>query len=292
MPHWGIVSDRAGGCGPGRRRGPARRSPRRDAGGRRAALRLDARCTTGGAADAESTELPARMLRRYLDALRRRRSPGPGWRSPAQIRTTELGVGPTGDVGMRLALVAGLNAARPRCTVRSCATAYRPSQWRPSDEPTAAESARLAGVRRGRTGGGRRRAARDRRRRGRRGMNGWQIGLPEDPVERDEYRTRGLVGLLLIALEQETRDPEPPGRAGQLRRAARARTSAVPFHAEITFTMGLAAGRDPLPGRTISAGWRPRSRSGRAASGPGSMCTPTGPARSSGRSTPTARRST
>ena len=42
-------------------------------------------------------------------------------------------------------------------------------------------------------------------------MNGWQIGLPHDPVERIEYRTRGLVGIVLVALEQVTRDPEPVG---------------------------------------------------------------------------------
>ena len=53
-------------------------------------------------------------------------------------------------------------------------------------------------------------------------LNGWQIGLPQDPVERNEYRTRALVGIVLYALEQVTRDPEPAGRAGQLRRAARA----------------------------------------------------------------------
>ena len=70
-------------------------------------------------------------------------------------------------------------------------------------------------------------------------MSGWQIGLPDDPVDRIEYRARGLVGLLLVALEQETRDPEPPGEPASCG-ALPGQNLGRPFPAEITFTMGLA----------------------------------------------------
>ena len=108
------------------------------------------------------------------------------------------------------------------------------------NEPSAAEAARLAGLTAADLvvdGAGLQRIATSA---AGAAMNGWQIGLPEDPAERDEYRTRGLVGLLLNALAQETRDPEPP--------AAPASCGALPgdntgraFEAEITFSMGLAA---------------------------------------------------
>ena len=71
-------------------------------------------------------------------------------------------------------------------------------------------------------------------------MNGWRIGLPEDPAERDEYRTRGLVGLLLNALAQETRDPEPPAEPASCGALPGDNTGRA-FEAEITFSMGLAA---------------------------------------------------
>ena len=69
--------------------------------------------------------------------------------------------------------------------------------------------------------------------------NGWRIGLPGHPVERLEYRTRALVGLLLEALEIQTRDPEPPAEPASCG-ALPGENLGRPFTAEITFTMGLA----------------------------------------------------
>jgi len=181
------------------------------------------------------TEIPALMLLRYLDAL------------AAGIASTrlafsnvdalpEFGAGAGGDVAA-FALDAGLNAGAAALHGEIDTSSDRPG--RRGGEPTAAESARLAGVAAAElvvNGAGLHEVA---------GtaadvaMSGWQIGLPDDPVDRIEYRARGLVGLLLVALEQETRDPEPPGEPASCG-ALPGENLGRPFPAEITFTMGLA----------------------------------------------------
>jgi len=178
------------------------------------------------------SEIPALMLLRYLDAL------------AAGIASTRLAflhveasadLGDAGADAAAFALVAGLNAGAAALHGEIDATSDRAG----GGEPTAAESARLAGVAAAElvvNGAGLHEVA---------GtaagvaMNGWQIGLPDDPVDRIEYRARGLVGLLLVALEQETRDPEPPGEPASCG-ALPGENLGRPFPAEITYTMGLA----------------------------------------------------
>lgn len=233
MPHWGIALT-------------AQEVAALDAGGARLAAALDETPVEGaalgsvlgddwGAADAEYTELPARMLRRYLDAF------------AAGVGSTRLAFAgadqddrvsaPTGDVGA-LALVAGMNAAAAALHGEISSTGPHPTeQWR-SAEQTAAESARLAGFAAAELvvdGAGLHEIAAAA---AGAATNGWRVGVPGDPVERVEYRIRGLVGLLLIALEVETRDPEPPGEPAPCG-ALPGENLGHSFLAEITFTMGL-----------------------------------------------------
>jgi hypothetical protein len=183
------------------------------------------------------TELPALMVLRYLDALAAGiASTRLAFRGVDGAGDPALGGIADGDVGA-FALVAGLNAGAAALHGEIAASSYR--LGRVGAEPTAAESARLAGVAAAElvvNGAGLHDVA---------GtaagvaMNGWQIGLPDDPVERIEYRARGLVGLVLVALEQQTRDPEPPGEPASCG-ALPGENLGRPFPAEITFTMGLA----------------------------------------------------
>ena len=278
MPHWGIVPTEQETVRAGRGRGAGRGG----GAGRPAAVRRRRR---------PLTEIPARMLLRYLDALAAGIAVDPAGvprrRCAAAIR--RLGGVAGGDVG-RVGAGRGAERRRGRAARRD-RRQLRPARPAAAAEPTAAESARLAGVAAAElvvNGAGLHEVA---------GaaagvaMNGWQIGLPDDPVDRIEYRARGLVGLRAGRAGAGDPGPGTARRAGELRRAARGEPRpAVP-------------GRDHLhdgPGRRPrSARWRPtwpawppRSRSGRAASGRGFTCTPTGPVTSSGRSTPTAHRST
>jgi len=218
------------------------------------------------------TELPARMVSSYLTALAAgvagtraafADSPAEQGQAPDELTAGLSAV----DVGT-MALVAGLNAAAAALHGEIASPAYRPGrEW--AAEPTAAESARQAGVAAAElvvNGAGLHEiaaAAADV------AMNGWRIGVPDDPIDRIEYRTRGLVGILLVALEQETRDPEPVGEP--------ASCGALPgdnlgqsFSAEITFTMslaqaeirslsadlaGLASEVTVWPGRDSRSGW-------------------------------------
>ena len=183
------------------------------------------------------TEIPALMVLRYLDALAA---------GIASTRLAFLNVEASADPGLggvtggevaAFSLVAGLNAGAAALHGEIDPSSDRPG--RGGAEPTAAESARLAGVAAAElvvNGAGLHEVA---------GtaadvaMSGWQIGLPDDPVDRIEYRARGLVGLLLVALEQETREPEPPGEPASCG-ALPGENLGQPFPAEITFTMGLA----------------------------------------------------
>ncbi|MEP6559623.1 MAG: hypothetical protein ABJD68_00905, partial [Nakamurella sp.] len=79
-------------------------------------------------------------------------------------------------------------------------------------------------------------------------MTGWRIGLPGDPADRIEYRARGLVGLVLAALELQTRAPEPPAAPASCG-ALPGQNLGRPLDAEITFSMGL----EPADIRLLSA---------------------------------------
>ncbi len=181
------------------------------------------------------TELAARMLRSYLSAVAA---------GVAETRRTLAGAGaemptggvPTGDAGS-LALVAGLNAGAAALYSEFVSTAYRPSGPFGASEPTAAEFARLAGVSAAelvvdgadlhQIAGAAAGAAR-----------GWRVGLPQNAGERADYRVRALVGLLLVALERVTREPEPPAEPASCG-AGPGQNAGHTFPAEITFQIGL-----------------------------------------------------
>lgn len=181
------------------------------------------------------TEVPARLLRRYLHALaagvsRTRQMLGPTGAADGP----ELG--PPGDADA-LALVTGLNAAAASLLGEIESPAHRAGGGAHSD-PTAAEAATLAGVAAAELvvdGAGLQQVIGS----AAGALNGWQIGLPQDPVERTEYRTRALVGIVLYALEQVTRDPEPLGEPASCG-ALPGQNLGRAFTAEITFSMGLA----------------------------------------------------
>ncbi len=199
----------------------------------------------GGAAEAALTELPARMLHRYLDAF----AAGVGSTRLAFAGTEsdpepadegqyeEMAERP--DVGS-LALAAGLNAGAAALHGEITAALQRPAEhWR-SDEPTAAESARLAGFAAAELvvdGAGLHEIAAAA---AAAVINGWRSGPPTGAAELTEHRVRGLVGSLLVALEVETRDPEPPADPAPCG-AGPGENLGRPFDAEITFTMGLAS---------------------------------------------------
>ena len=203
-----------------------------------AALRQD----TVGEAAAGFTELPARMLHRYLDAF------------AAGVGSTRLAFAGTGtdpddgdsgpdgsgpDVGS-LALAAGLNAGAAALHGEIATAAQRPAETLSAAEPTAAESATLAGFAAAELvvdGAGLHEIAAAA---AAAVISGWRSGPPTATPELTEHRIRGLVGSLLVALEVETRDPEPaaePAPCG----AEPGENLGRPFEAEITFTMGLAS---------------------------------------------------
>jgi len=185
------------------------------------------------------TEVPALMLQRYLHAL------AAGMASTRRVFAATIdglldealeGVPDSGA----MELAAGLNAGAAALLGEVRSSAYAAGQeWRHA-EPTAAESARQAGV-----------AAAELVVDGADlhdvadaaagvAMSGWRIGLPGDPADRIEYRARGLVGLVLAALEIQTRAPEPPAVPASCG-ALPGQNLGHPFVAEITFSMGLEA---------------------------------------------------
>jgi len=188
------------------------------------------------------TELAARMLRSYLGAV----AAGVAeTRRTLALADTDTGADmaaggqPIGDPGS-LALVAGLNAGAAALYSEYAPTGYRPAGPSGAAEPTAAESARLAGVSAAelvvdgadlhQIAGAAAGVAR-----------GWRVGLPENAQEQADYRVRALVGLLLVALEHVTREPEPaaePASCG----AGPGENAGHSFPAEVTFQIGVEPG--------------------------------------------------
>lgn len=195
-----------------------------------------------GYGSGELTELPAMMLQRYLTAFAAGIASA---RLAFAANTSEdpesgevLAADAMGDTDA-LALAAGLNAAAAALHGEIVTGSDRQAErWRHC-EPTAAESARLAGFAAAElvvNGAGLHEIAAAA---AGAAITGWRLGLPENPVERAEYRVRGLVGALLVALEIQTRDPEPPAHPASCG-ALPGQNLGRPFTAEITFTMSLA----------------------------------------------------
>ena len=185
---------------------------------------------------ASLTEVPARLLRRYLHALAAGVAGTRQLLGPSSAGGGPEGGGLPGDADA-LALVTGLNAAAASLLGEIEAPAYR-TAGRAHSDPTAAEAARLAGVAAAELvvdGAGLQQVIGS----AAAALHGWQIGLPQDPVERNEYRTRALVGIVLSALEQVTRNPEPVGEPASCGALPGQNLGRV-FTAEITFSMGLA----------------------------------------------------
>jgi hypothetical protein len=71
-------------------------------------------------------------------------------------------------------------------------------------------------------------------------VNGWRVGLPDEPAERADYRAMALMGMLLAALELESRDPLPPAQPAACG-ALPGENRGTAFLAEITCTMHVDA---------------------------------------------------
>lgn len=233
MPQWGIV--------------PTTQERHALATGGEAVAAAVSGESSGGLAQVDEsalTELPALMVLRYLNAFAAGVASARLAFAPADLDADSgdggFPAGPDGGDTGALALAAGLNAGAAALHGEIPATGERPVESRTYSEPTAAEAARLAGFAAAELvvdGAGLHQIAAAA---AAAATNGWRIGLPGHPVDRLEYRTRGLVGLLLVALEIQSRDPEPPAEPASCG-ALPGENLGRPFAAEITFTMGLPA---------------------------------------------------
>jgi len=182
------------------------------------------------------TEPPALMLRNYLSGF------AAGVGETRRLLAVDQGMDPfvelTGGVDPgaatsgALALAAGLNAAAAALDnpPHGGRTGFTPGG------PTAAQSARSAGVAAAELvvdGADLHRVA---ALAAGAAINGWRIGWPDDPAEQANYRTRALVGMLLVALELESRDPLPPARPADCG-ALPGENRGTAFLAEITCSM-------------------------------------------------------
>lgn len=191
------------------------------------------------------TQTSALMLRDYLAGF------AAGISEARRLLTAEAdaidlmgGVDPGASAAGALALAAGLNAGAAALDGpgrRSPHGGLRPGGV------TAAESARTAGVTAAELvvdGADLHRVA---ALAAGTALNGWRIGLPEDPAERADYRAKALVGMVLVALELECREPLPPARPAACG-ALPGENRGASFLAEITCT--LQADRESLAGLT------------------------------------------
>ena len=179
------------------------------------------------------TETPALMLRDYLSGF------AAGISETRRLLAADPpddlmgGLDPGAGASGALALAAGLNAAA--AALDDPVRGGRRSRF-PPDGPSAADSARSAGVAAAELvvdGADLHRVA---ALAAGAAINGWRIGLPEDAGERADYRTKALVGMLLVALELESRDPLPPAQPAACG-ALPGENRGAAFLAEITCTM-------------------------------------------------------
>lgn len=210
-----------------------------------AAIDAALREVPGWIAESELTEASALLVRDYLGGFaagisEARRLLNPG----ASAIDLMGGVDPGGSAGGALVLAAGLNAA----------AAALDAPGRPDAVPgmrpggvTAAESARTAGVTAAELvvdGADLHRVA---SMAAGSALNGWRIGLPDDLAERTDYRVKALIGMVLVALELECREPLPPARPAACG-ALPGENRGTAFRAEITCTM--QADRESMAGLT------------------------------------------
>jgi hypothetical protein len=201
------------------------------------------------AAVLELTEASALLIRDYLAGFAAGISEARRLLSP-QAPAIDLmgGVDPGASAGGALALAAGLNAA----------AAALDAPRRPGAVPgmhrggvSAAESARTAGVTAAELvvdGADLHRVA---ALAAGSAVNGWRIGMPDDPAERTDYRVRALIGMVLVALQLESRDPLPPARPAPCG-ALPGQNLGTAFLAEITCTMRVDA--EAMPALTGELG--------------------------------------
>jgi hypothetical protein len=194
------------------------------------------------------TQTSALMLRDYLAGFAAGISEA---RRLLHPETTAIdlmgGVGPGASATGALALAAGLNAA--------AAALHGPSRPSPrAGRPgriTAAESARTAGVTAAELvvdGADLYRVA---SLAAASALDGWRIGPPDDPAERADDRAKALVGMVLMALKLECRDPLPPARPAACG-ALPGQNVGPAFLAEITCTMRVDA--EAMPALTGELG--------------------------------------
>jgi len=179
----------------------------------------------------ELTEMPAGLLLNYLRGMAA--GVGETRRLLGSQGLTDGLLDPPGEDGTgALALAAGLNAAAAALPDR----AGDPSRATSGTGPTAAESARSAGVAAAELVVDGADITRIAASAASSAVTGWRSAVPQDPDDRIDRRTKGLVGMVLVALQLECRDPGPPAHpaaCGALPGENRGRA----FLAEITFTM-------------------------------------------------------
>ena len=240
MPHWGIT--------------PSAVESAVLYEGRQLVLAAVVEAAMPGPPEVPASEAAAREVQTYLHALaagvagtqatlRRSTAPAPdedtqgGWWPGSQAGTRMDPPPAAGAEVPTIALVTGMIAGA--AALRDSLNRPGPPEV-PNREPTAAEAARLAGVSAAEVvvdgadlhaiaaiAAGT-------------VMQGWGVGQPTDPRDRVEYRTRGLIGMLLVGLELASREPDPPAvpatcGAGPGENRGRA------FLAEVTFEIRCGA---------------------------------------------------
>ncbi len=178
----------------------------------------------------DATEVPARMLRRYLRAF----ASGVAG-AQARLDPDEWIEGEPAAASMSVA--AGLNAGAAALQgefVGSAST--RPSVVQ-VHEPTAAQAAWLAGIGAAEEAVNGARVAVVTRVAFSAAAGGWRIGMPADPHERIEYRARGLLCLALLALREVCAEPAGPVEPASCG-AMPGENLGRPFAAEVTFQVG------------------------------------------------------
>jgi hypothetical protein len=201
-----------------------------------AAIDLAVRDLPPSAPSVALTESSALMLRAYLSGF------AAGISETRRLLAVEPrvdpllgligGVDPGAATSGALALAAGLNAAAAALDnpARGDLAGFI------SGGPTAAQSARSAGVAAAELvvdGADLHRVA---ALAAGAAVNGWRVGWPDDPAEQADYRARALVGMLLVALELESREPLPPAEPADCG-ALPGENRGVAFLAEITCSM-------------------------------------------------------
>ncbi|GAA1999748.1 hypothetical protein JL107_00165 [Nakamurella flavida] len=249
MPHWGIL--------PSAVEGAVLRE------GRQLLLAAVVDSTMPGPPEVAASEPAAREVQTYLHALaagiagtQAALLEADGPTQPTQGSVSRLTGGPFGAAepvdppgeAPTIALVTGLIAGA--AALRDSLNRPGPPEV-PNREPSAAEAARLAGVSAAEVvvdGADLHAVAAIS---AATAMQGWGVGQPTDPRDRVEYRTRGLIGMLLVGLEQASQTPDPPAvpaacGAGPGENRGRAFTAEVTFEIRCGTSESAALHQDLL----------------------------------------------